>query len=86
MSILHIKLFFKILISVDTVKTRLQGQPYSRLQKYSSMVQAYKLIFRQEGVMKGLYAGVSPAMIGSRKAVKKTIFVFVYFFLTIFFF
>ncbi|GAA5800560.1 putative mitochondrial carrier protein [Helicostylum pulchrum] len=54
-----------VMHSVDTVKTRLQGQPYSRLQKYSSMVQAYKLIFRQEGVMKGLYAGVSPAMIGS---------------------
>ncbi|KAI8057492.1 hypothetical protein BDF21DRAFT_160737 [Thamnidium elegans] len=54
-----------VMHSVDTVKTRLQGQPYSRLQKYSSMIQAYKLIFRQEGVMRGLYAGVSPAMIGS---------------------
>lgn len=29
------------------------------------MVQAYKLIYKQEGVMRGLYAGVSPAMIGS---------------------
>lgn len=51
--------------SVDTVKTRLQGQPHTRVQKYTSMVQAYKLILRQEGVMRGLYAGVTPAMIGS---------------------
>lgn len=29
------------------------------------MVQAYKLILKQEGVMRGLYAGVTPAMIGS---------------------
>lgn len=47
------------------MKTRLQGQPHSRVQKYTSMVQAYKLIFKQEGVLRGLYAGVSPAMIGS---------------------
>ncbi|KAI7888971.1 putative mitochondrial carrier protein [Mucor mucedo] len=51
--------------SVDTVKTRLQGQPHSRIEKYTSMVQAYKLIFKQEGAVRGLYAGVSPAMIGS---------------------
>ncbi|KAI8643151.1 mitochondrial carrier domain-containing protein [Parasitella parasitica] len=54
-----------IMHSVDTVKTRLQGQPHSRVQKYTSMVQAYKLIFKQEGAMRGLYAGVTPAMIGS---------------------
>lgn len=53
--------------SVDTVKTRLQGQPHSRVQKYTSMVQAYKMIFKQEGAMRGLYAGVTPAMIGSSK-------------------
>jgi hypothetical protein len=47
------------------VKTRLQGQPHSRVQKYTSMFQAYTTIFKQEGVMRGLYAGVSPAMIGS---------------------
>ncbi|CAO0800843.1 unnamed protein product [Mucor circinelloides] len=29
------------------------------------MVQAYKMIFKQEGAMRGLYAGVTPAMIGS---------------------
>ncbi|CAO0800842.1 unnamed protein product [Mucor circinelloides] len=54
-----------IMHSVDTVKTRLQGQPHSRVQKYTSMVQAYKMIFKQEGAMRGLYAGVTPAMIGS---------------------
>ncbi|KAG1056379.1 hypothetical protein G6F46_001270 [Rhizopus delemar] len=54
-----------IMHSVDTVKTRLQGQPHSRVQKYTSMVQAYKTILKQEGVMRGLYAGVTPAMIGS---------------------
>jgi hypothetical protein len=47
------------------VKTRLQGQPHSRVLKYTSMVQAYKTIFKQERVMRGLYAGVTPAMIGS---------------------
>lgn len=59
-----IKTFF-FSFSVDTVKTRLQGQPHSRVQKYTSMVQAYKLIFKQEGSVRGLYAGVTPAMIGS---------------------
>ncbi|KAI8977253.1 mitochondrial carrier domain-containing protein [Mycotypha africana] len=54
-----------IMHSVDTVKTRLQGQPHTRVKKYKSMVQAYKLIFKQEGVMRGLYAGATPAMIGS---------------------
>ncbi|KAI8330556.1 mitochondrial carrier domain-containing protein [Blakeslea trispora] len=54
-----------VMHSVDTVKTRLQGQPHARVQKYTSMVQAYKLILKQEGVMRGLYAGVTPAMIGS---------------------
>lgn len=52
---------------MDTVKTRLQGQPHSRVQKYTSMIQAYKTILKQEGVMRGLYAGVTPAMIGSSK-------------------
>ncbi|KAI9476214.1 MAG: putative mitochondrial carrier protein [Benjaminiella poitrasii] len=54
-----------IMHSVDTVKTRLQGQPHNRAHKYTSMVQAYKLIGKQEGIMRGLYAGVTPAMIGS---------------------
>ncbi|KAI7900283.1 mitochondrial carrier domain-containing protein [Cokeromyces recurvatus] len=54
-----------IMHSVDTVKTRLQGQPHNRAHKYTSMVQAYKLLWKQEGIMRGLYAGVTPAMIGS---------------------
>lgn len=54
--------------SVDTVKTRLQGQPLNRSSiKYHNMVQAYKLIFKEEGVFRGLYAGVTPAMLGSSK-------------------
>lgn len=52
---------------MDTVKTRLQGQPHSRVLKYTNMVQAYNTIFKQEGIMRGLYAGVTPAMIGSSK-------------------
>lgn len=55
-------------LSVDTVKTRLQGQPPTRVQKYTSMMQTYTTIFKQEGVMRGLYAGVTPAMIGSSKS------------------
>ncbi|KAG1085296.1 hypothetical protein G6F42_021456 [Rhizopus arrhizus] len=52
--------------SVDTVKTRLQGQPLNRSTvKYHNMVQAYKLIFKEEGILRGLYAGVTPAMLGS---------------------
>lgn len=54
--------------SVDTVKTRLQGQPLNRSTvKYHNMVQAYKLIFKEEGILRGLYAGVTPAMLGSSK-------------------
>ena len=54
--------------SVDTVKTRLQGQPLNRSTiKYHNMVQAYKLIFKEEGIFRGLYAGVTPAMLGSGK-------------------
>ncbi|KAF7726814.1 hypothetical protein EC973_008415 [Apophysomyces ossiformis] len=51
--------------SVDTVKTRLQGQPHHRPLKYHNMVQAYRLILKDEGVLRGLYAGVTPAMLGS---------------------
>ncbi|KAI8992561.1 mitochondrial carrier domain-containing protein [Pilobolus umbonatus] len=54
-----------IMHSVDTVKTRVQGQPHARVQKYTNMIQAYKLIYKQEGVMRGLHAGLTPAMIGS---------------------
>ncbi|KAJ8658785.1 hypothetical protein O0I10_005511 [Lichtheimia ornata] len=51
--------------SVDTVKTRVQGQPHHRPLKYHSMIQAYKLIWKEEGILRGLYAGVTPAMLGS---------------------
>ncbi|KAG0179701.1 hypothetical protein DFQ29_001741 [Apophysomyces sp. BC1021] len=31
------------------------------------MVQAYRLILKEEGVLRGLYAGVTPAMLGSER-------------------
>lgn len=50
--------------SLDTVKTRQQGDP--RLPpKYTSMGNTYWTIFRQEGVGRGLYSGVTPAFLGS---------------------
>lgn len=59
-------IFLFICISVDTVKTRLQGQPLHRSTiKYSNMVQAYKLIYKEEGLVRGLYSGITPAMLGS---------------------
>ncbi|KAH8554091.1 mitochondrial carrier domain-containing protein [Umbelopsis sp. PMI_123] len=51
--------------SVDTVKTRLQGQAQHRPMKYHNMVQSYRLILKEEGVLRGLYAGITPAMLGS---------------------
>ncbi len=53
--------------SVDTVKTRLQGQPAANPPKYHNMFHAYSTILREEGVTRGLYGGVAPAMSGSRK-------------------
>ncbi|ORY00413.1 mitochondrial carrier [Basidiobolus meristosporus CBS 931.73] len=52
-----------VMHSVDTVKTRLQGQPYPF--KYTNMIQAYRTILREEGVVRGLYGGLAPAMGGS---------------------
>ncbi|KAH0563138.1 hypothetical protein GP486_002293 [Trichoglossum hirsutum] len=50
--------------SVDTVKTRQQGD--SRIPaKYASMSSSYITIFREEGVRRGLYGGVTPAFLGS---------------------
>ncbi|KAI9320642.1 mitochondrial carrier domain-containing protein, partial [Dichotomocladium elegans] len=57
-----------VMHSVDTVKTRVQGQPHHRPVKYHSMVQAYKLILKEEGVLRGLYSGITPAMVGSLPA------------------
>lgn len=50
--------------SLDTVKTRQQGDP-SFPPKYTSMGSSYATIFRQEGFFRGLYGGVTPAFLGS---------------------
>ena len=50
--------------SIDTVKTRQQGDPHIP-SKYTSMSATYAKIFRQEGVRRGLYGGVTPAFLGS---------------------
>ena len=50
--------------SIDTVKTRQQGDPHIP-PKYGSLSSAYSQIFRQEGFRRGLYSGVTPAFLGS---------------------
>ncbi|KAL8923463.1 MAG: hypothetical protein Q9208_004591 [Pyrenodesmia sp. 3 TL-2023] len=50
--------------SIDTVKTRQQGDPHIP-SKYTSLSSSYARIFRQEGVRRGLYSGVTPAFLGS---------------------
>lgn len=50
--------------SLDTVKTRQQGDPYVP-PRYTSMGNTYWTILRQEGVVRGLYSGVTPAFWGS---------------------
>ncbi|CAI7667161.1 unnamed protein product [Penicillium discolor] len=50
--------------SLDTVKTRQQGDP-TFPPKYTSMGQSYSTIYRQEGFCRGLYGGVTPALLGS---------------------
>ena len=50
--------------SLDTVKTRQQGDPHMP-PKYTSMGNTYYTIYRQEGLRKGLYGGVQPAFLGS---------------------
>lgn len=50
--------------SIDTVKTRQQGDPHSP-PKYGSLPSAYFKILRQEGFARGLYSGVTPAFLGS---------------------
>ncbi|CAN3359095.1 mitochondrial magnesium exporter 1 [Diutina catenulata] len=49
--------------SLDTVKTRQQGYPHN--PAYHNMVSAYRRIAATEGVFRGLYAGYSPAALGS---------------------
>ncbi len=50
--------------SLDTVKTRQQGDPHLP-PKYANMGNSYWTILRQEGVVRGLYGGVTPAFLGS---------------------
>ncbi|KAL8929993.1 MAG: hypothetical protein Q9172_000225 [Xanthocarpia lactea] len=50
--------------SIDTVKTRQQGDPHIP-SKYTSLSSSYIKILRQEGIRRGLYSGVTPAFIGS---------------------
>ena len=50
--------------SLDTVKTRQQGDPHFP-PKYSSLSDSYIKIFRQEGFRRGLYGGFTAAMVGS---------------------
>jgi hypothetical protein len=50
--------------SLDTVKTRQQGDPHFP-PKYASLSDSYLKIFRQEGVRRGLYGGFTAAMLGS---------------------
>lgn len=50
--------------SLDTVKTRQQGDPHMP-PKYTSMGNTYATIWRQEGTARGLYGGVLPAFLGS---------------------
>ncbi|KAL8683136.1 MAG: hypothetical protein Q9186_000849 [Xanthomendoza sp. 1 TL-2023] len=50
--------------SIDTVKTRQQGDPHIP-PKYTSLSSSYLKIFRQEGIRRGLYSGVAPAFLGS---------------------
>ncbi|QMW26480.1 hypothetical protein AFCA_001874 [Aspergillus flavus] len=50
--------------SLDTVKTRQQGDPHFP-PKYTSMTSSYATIYRQEGLLRGLYGGAVPAFCGS---------------------
>ncbi|KAI1074936.1 mitochondrial carrier domain-containing protein [Whalleya microplaca] len=50
--------------SLDTVKTRQQGDPHFP-PKYANLGSSYYTIWRQEGIRRGLYGGWLPAMMGS---------------------
>ncbi|KAF2479539.1 mitochondrial carrier domain-containing protein [Neohortaea acidophila] len=50
--------------SLDTVKTRQQGDPHMP-PRYTTMANTYRTIWRQEGVARGLYGGITPAFLGS---------------------
>ena len=50
--------------SLDTVKTRQQGDPHFP-PRYTTLSASYAKIFRQEGLRRGLYGGFGAAMLGS---------------------
>ncbi|KAK4193865.1 mitochondrial carrier domain-containing protein [Podospora australis] len=50
--------------SLDTVKTRQQGDPHIP-PRYTSLGSSYYKIIRQEGIRRGLYGGWLPALAGS---------------------
>ncbi|CAL9735513.1 mitochondrial magnesium exporter 1 [Monosporozyma servazzii] len=52
-----------VMHSLDTVKTRQQGAPL--ISKYKNMWHAYRTIYLEEGVLRGLYSGYTAAMLGS---------------------
>ncbi|SCW01892.1 LAFE_0E09560g1_1 [Lachancea fermentati] len=52
-----------VMHSLDTVKTRQQGAPNAK--KYQNMISAYRTIFVEEGLARGLYGGYTAAMLGS---------------------
>ena len=51
--------------SIDTVKTRQQGDLSLPSRYPASLPSSYRLILSQEGLARGLYAGVTPAFLGS---------------------
>lgn len=48
---------------LDTVKTRQQGAP--NVSSYRTMSSAFRTILRQEGLIRGIYSGYLPALLGS---------------------
>lgn len=52
-----------IVHGLDTVKTRLQGQPYP--PKYLNLSHTFRTLIKEEGIKRGLYGGIQPAMVGS---------------------
>lgn len=50
--------------SLDTVKTRQQGDPRTP-PRYRSLGNTYYTIWRLEGIRRGLYSGLAPALAGS---------------------
>ncbi|OLL22973.1 putative mitochondrial carrier [Neolecta irregularis DAH-3] len=49
--------------SIDTVKTRQQAAV--NVLKYLNMSTAYRTIYHEEGILRGLYSGITPALMGS---------------------